>query len=76
MLVPTFGAIHGKLLGGGVAYALATCWRVCPKGTSFNFGNLTRGVNPLFMLSIALPLLVGKEAAFQIYIEDTVLLTE
>lgn len=76
LLIPTLAAVHGKLIGGGVALALATNWRVCPRDTTFNFGNLPRGVNPILMFSRALPLLVGRRAAFQIYIEDAAISSE
>ena len=49
------GAVHGKLIGGGVALALATSWCACPTGTMFNYGNLPRGLSPLFLFSRALP---------------------
>ena len=69
----SFASVHGKLLGGGVAFALAADWRVCSVRTTFNFGNLPHGVNPLFMLSRALPLTIGNFAGFRTYIEDTVI---
>ena len=37
---------------------------------TFNFGNLPRGMNPLFMLSRSLPLVVGWSEAMEMYIED------
>ena len=58
------GALSGKLIGGGVAFALATDWRSCTVKTTFNYGNLPRGVNPLFMFSVALPAMVGYQAGF------------
>ena len=54
LAVPTFASIHGKAIGGGVAFALAADWRACSVKTTLNFGNLPRGVNPLFLLSRAL----------------------
>ena len=71
--MPKFGAVHGKLVGGGVAFALATDWCACPSTSSFNYGNLPRGVNPLFMFSRALPLIVGHQRSFLLYVEDMVL---
>ena len=67
------GAVHGKLIGGGVAFALSTDWLACPTGTTFNYGNLPRGVNPLFMFSRALQLMVGYPTGYRIYLEDIVL---
>ena len=71
-LVPTSAAVHGKVIGGGVALALAADWRACPETATFNFGNLPRGVNPILMFSRALPLMVGRHSAFQMYVEDVV----
>ena len=65
--------MHGKLIGGGVALCLATTWRVGSHGASFNFGNLPRGMNPLFMLSRSLPLIVGHDLAVTMYLEDPIL---
>jgi len=58
------GAVFGKLIGGGVAFALVTDWRCCSRSATFNYGNLPRGVNPLFMFSKALPRLVGQSVGF------------
>ena len=74
--VPTFGAVHGKLIGGGVALALATDFIICSEGATFNFGNLPRGKNPLFMLSRSMSLAVGHGLANQSYLEDPVLTAE
>ena len=74
--LPKSGALAGKLIGGGVAFALATDWRSCTLQTTFNYGNLPRGVNPLFMFSKALPTLVGYATGFQIYLEDIVISTD
>lgn len=71
LLLLKVGALHGKLIGGGVAFCLATEWRTCTAGTSFNYGNLPRGLNPLFMFSRSLPQILGHSACFQIYLEDT-----
>lgn len=67
--IPTFCVAHGKLIGGGLALALATDWRVCASDATFNFGNLPRGKNPLFMLSRSLTLSLGHGAAFKVCIE-------
>ena len=64
LIVHTSASIHGKLLGGGVALALAADWRVCSTATKFNVGNLPRGVNPIFMLSRALPLIAGYSIGY------------
>ena len=70
--VPTLAIVHGKLIGGGVALALATDWRICPNKTTFNFGNLPRGMSPIMNLSLALSLIAGYGVASQLYLDDTV----
>jgi hypothetical protein len=59
-----------------VALCLSTEKRVAAVGASFNYGNLPRGVNPLFMFSRVLPLMIGHAAGFSIYVEDVVLSSE
>ena len=71
--VPTICAVHGKLIGGGVALALAADLIVSADGATFSFGNLPRGMNPLFMLSRSMSLTVGQGMAEQLYLEDPVL---
>ena len=73
MPVPTISAVHGKLIGGGVAVALATDFLICAEGTTFEFGNLPRGRHPLFMLSRSLHLTLGQGSANQMYLENPLL---
>ena len=40
--IPTLCAVHGKMIGGGVALALAADWRVADRKATYNFGNLLR----------------------------------
>ena len=56
-----------------MALCLATKWRVAAAGASFVFGNLPRGMNPLFMLSRSLPSVVGGSLAMVTYLDDAVL---
>ena len=56
-----------------MALCLATKYRAAAVGTSFVFGNLPRGMNPLFMLSRSLPSVVGGSAAMAMYLDDTAL---
>ena len=56
-----------------MALCLATKWRVAAVGASFVFGNLPRGMNPLFMLSRSLPSVVGGSLAMVTYLDDAVL---
>eukprot|EP00584_Thalassiosira_punctigera_P004712 CAMPEP_0172543632 /NCGR_PEP_ID=MMETSP1067-20121228/13971_1 /TAXON_ID=265564 ORGANISM="Thalassiosira punctigera, Strain Tpunct2005C2" /NCGR_SAMPLE_ID=MMETSP1067 /ASSEMBLY_ACC=CAM_ASM_000444 /LENGTH=329 /DNA_ID=CAMNT_0013330081 /DNA_START=151 /DNA_END=1136 /DNA_ORIENTATION=- len=74
--VPTLAAIHGKVIGGGLALSLAADWRVCSATTVLNYGNLPLGKSALMNLSLALPLTVGRALAKQVYLEDTVLNAE
>ena len=43
--IPTLAVIHGKVIGGGLALAMAADWRICPEGTTLNYGNLSRGMS-------------------------------
>lgn len=63
-------AVHGKLIGGGVALSLAAQRKISARDALFNFGNLPRGMNPLFMLSRSLPLAAGRSEAMALYLED------
>ena len=49
--VPTLAVIHGRVVGGGMALAMASDWRICPKGTELNYGNLPRGMSCVMNLS-------------------------
>ena len=69
--VPVIAAVHGKVIGGGLALALAADFRVCSEDTIFNLGNLPRGRNPLFLLSMSSPLTVGSANAMRLYLEDS-----
>jgi len=70
--IPTLAVIHGKVIGGGLALSLAADWRICTSETTFYFGNLPNGRNPVMNLSLALPLSVGRAFANQMYLEDKV----
>ena len=70
--IPTLAAVHGKVIGGGLALCLAVDWRVSTNDTRFVFGNISRGMSPIFMLSRSLPLTVGWGCAMRMYLEDNV----
>ena len=69
----TSASVHGKLLGGGVAFALAADYCTCSVLSTFNFGNLPRGVNPIFMFSRALTLTTDYPTSYSIYVENAYL---
>jgi enoyl-CoA hydratase/carnithine racemase len=57
--VPVLAILHGHLIGGAVAMALNTDWRVATANASFQHGNLKRGMNPVAQFSQSLPRLAG-----------------
>ena len=71
--IPTVAAVHGKVVGGGLALCLAADWRACTNDARFAFGNISKGMSPLFMLSRSLPLTVGWGFAMEMYLEDSVI---
>jgi enoyl-CoA hydratase/carnithine racemase len=48
-------AIHGFVLGGGIALMLNTDLHLSSMTSTFSFGNLSRGMVPGMMLSQTLP---------------------
>ncbi len=71
--VPVLCVLHGKVVGGGFALALNADWRVAAAGTTFNYGNLPRGVCPGLQLSRNLPAAVGGARAMSLYLDDPTL---
>ncbi|NER96523.1 MAG: enoyl-CoA hydratase/isomerase family protein, partial [Symploca sp. SIO1B1] len=68
--VPVICAVHGKVMGGGLAAILNADYRICAKDALFNYGNLPRGVCPGLLLSENLERTVGKLWATELYIND------
>ena len=68
--VPLVSAVHGVLVGGGVAACLSTDYLVAEHSTRFEQGNLVRGVCPLGMFSRTLTLAVGQQCALAIYLQN------
>jgi phthiocerol/phenolphthiocerol synthesis type-I polyketide synthase C len=67
---PVICAVHGKVVGGGLAAMLNADYRIADASTSFNYGNLPRGVCPGLLLSHNLAMTVGHRAATDLYMND------
>lgn len=67
---PVLNVLHGKLIGGGVALALNTDWRVCTFAASFNHGNLSRNMNPITDFSRTFGNTVGAGLAIAVYMNN------
>ena len=59
---PVMAAVHGHLAGGGIALCLNTSYRVSDVSTTFEHGNLPRGVCPIAEFSQKLIHSVGMLA--------------
>ena len=70
MEAPVLSVIHGKLIGGGVALALNTDWRVCTFAASLNHGNLPRNMNPITNFSRTFGNTVGAALAIAVYMNN------
>ena len=68
--VPVIAVLHGRVLGGGLALALNADYRIAASGSSFQYGNLPRGVCPGLGLSHSLEAAVGSHGAWSLYLED------
>ena len=69
-------AVHGHVVGGGLAAMLNADYRICAADTSFNVGNLPRGVCPGLLLSQNLGATVGAAWASDLYLNDYALNAE
>jgi enoyl-CoA hydratase/carnithine racemase len=61
--LPIVGAVHGNLVGGGIAGCLHADHLVADRNSSFEHGNLVRGVCVLGMLSETFAVACGPRAA-------------
>jgi 3-hydroxy-3-methylglutaryl CoA synthase/enoyl-CoA hydratase/carnithine racemase/acyl carrier protein len=68
--VPIICVVHGQVIGGGLAAMLTADYRICVADSTFNYGNLPRGVCPGFLLSENLERLVGHRWATELYLND------
>ncbi|CAE8618827.1 unnamed protein product, partial [Polarella glacialis] len=73
MSIPTFTAITGSAIGGGVAVSMNTTARVATQNASLAFGNISRGACPIMFLSKNLPSTVGLATAMDVYLNDSTL---
>ncbi|MEM7446462.1 MAG: SDR family oxidoreductase, partial [Pseudomonadota bacterium] len=68
--VPVVCALHGKVMGGGMAAALIGDYRIAAADALFNYGNLPRGVCPGMTMSESLARNVGQAWATELYMND------
>ena len=47
LCVPAVAAVHGAMIGGAAAIFLQTDQRIAERGSTFQHGNLSRGVCPV-----------------------------
>ena len=70
MEAPVLSVLHGKLIGGGVALALNTDWRVCTFAASLNHGNLPRNMSPITNFSRTFGNIIGVGLAVAVYMNS------
>ena len=68
LAVPLVCAAHGTVIGGGIAACLCCDYVVAEGSTTFEHGNLVRGVCPLGGLSRTLPHVAGVARALAMYL--------
>lgn len=71
LALPGIAAMHGTVIGGGVAYSLNVCMRMATNATTFCFGNASRGAVPGMALSSNLHQTIGLPAAMSLYLTDS-----
>jgi enoyl-CoA hydratase/carnithine racemase len=69
LLLPVVGAIHGTLVGGGVAGCLHADCLAADHASTFEHGNLVRGVCVLGMLSQTFAVALGQHAR-HVYLQN------
>ena len=72
---PVVGAVHGALVGGGVAGCLHVDYLAADHASTFEHGNLVRGVCVLGMLSQTFAISLGPHAQ-HIYLQNARLRSE
>ena len=71
--VPVVCAVHGQMVGGAAAVFLHSDLRVAEAQSTFQHGNLSRGVCPVAGYSRTLPAVIGSSRASRFYLTDQVL---
>ena len=66
-------AVHGALIGGGIAACMHADYLAADSASTFEHGNLVRGVCPLGMLSATFAAAVGARRATAIYLQNAIL---
>ena len=73
LAVPLVCAVHGTVIGGGIAACLNCDYIVAEGSTTFEHGNLVRGVCPLGGLSRTLPHVAGRSRTLSMYLSNCTL---
>ena len=73
LAVPLVCAVHGTVIGGGIAACLNCDYIVAEGSATFEHGNLVRGVCPLGGLSRTLPHVAGRSRALSMYLNNCTL---
>ena len=71
--MPTLCAVHGTVLGGGLAVCLLTDYVACDHAATFQVGERSRGIYPAGLLRRTLADAIGPDAALSLYLTDAML---
>jgi enoyl-CoA hydratase/carnithine racemase/NADP-dependent 3-hydroxy acid dehydrogenase YdfG len=69
--MPTLCAVHGTVLGGGLAVCLLTDYVACNHAASFQVGERSREIYPAGLLRRTLSDAIGPSAALSLYLTDS-----